>query len=66
MNHKYPSSLSEYGKIRKSNGKSDVLDCLSKVDVNESFTLHEEPSVDAYVIDGLALISVNYEVISTQ
>ena len=32
MNHKFPPSLSEYGKIRKASSKSDFIDYLSKVD----------------------------------
>ena len=58
MNHEYTSSLSEYGKIRKSNAKSNFLDCLSKVD----FT--EEPSVDDYVIDGPAFFHLHPPTIS--
>ena len=59
LNHGYPLPLSEYGKIRKPNAKSDFLDYLSKVDVTESFTLYEEPSVNAHVIDGPAFFHLH-------
>ena len=64
LNHEYPSSLSEYSKIRKPNAKNDFLDCLAKVDVTESFMLYEEQSVDAYVIDGPAFFHLHPPTIS--
>ena len=54
-NHAYPVSLSEYGKLRKTD-KSDFLKCLKEI---------EEPSYDAssdmemIVIDGAALVHIN-------
>ena len=53
MSHEFPP-YSEYGKIRKASFKRDFIDCLSKVDDTDTFTLYNEPSVDAYVIDGPA------------
>ena len=54
MNHKYPPSISEYGKIRKPTSKSDFLSCLPK-----DVITFERPLVDAYVIDGPAFVHMN-------
>ena len=54
MNHEYPPSISEYGKIRKPTSKSDFLSCLPK-----DVITFERPLVDAYVIDGPAFVHMN-------
>ena len=52
-NHAYPPSLSEYGKLRKSN-KSDFLKCLE----DHGGTKIQFPEVAAEVIDGAAAVQM--------
>ena len=54
-NHSYPVSLSEYGKLRKCNAKSDFLKCLNQV-IEPQF---DSPNVDMKVVDGEAFVNKN-------
>ena len=54
-NHAYPVSLSEYGRLRTRNSKSDFLDCLN----NYGDPSEEVPAVDMTVIDGATLLNMN-------
>ena len=54
-NHSYPPAISEYGKLRKCNDKSDFLGCIKE--------FHEpsraNPTVECSVIDGAAFVNVH-------
>ena len=54
-NHSYPPAISEYGKLRKCNDKSDFLGCIKEI--------HEpnraNPTVECSVIDGAAFVNVH-------
>ena len=54
-NHAYPVSLSEYGRFRMCNSKSDFWDCLN----NYGDSSEEVPAVDLTVIDGAAFVNMN-------
>ena len=56
-NHDFPSALSDYGEIRSPTNKADFLECLPKFLNEEPIEiLYDSPNVDAYVIDGPALV----------
>ena len=54
-NHSYPPAISEYGKLRKCNDKSDFLGCLKEI--------HEpsraNPTAECSVIDGAAFVNIH-------
>ena len=54
-NHSYPVSISEYGRLRKCNSKSDFLKCLDAF-VSPS---DEPPIVQMKVLDGAAFVNMN-------
>lgn len=56
-NHDFPPSLSDYDDICMPTSKSDFLECLPvNLDGDRIKILYDSPDVDAYVIDGLALV----------
>ena len=58
-NHEYPPSLSDYGNIRKPLAKSDFLKCLVGDGIDQEVEeLFDEPSVEAALIDGAALVQM--------
>ena len=60
-NHEFPSALSECGNIRKPTAKADFLKCLSTESDKEQTPMerNEPPMVDAYIVDGAALVQMN-------
>ena len=60
-NHSYPLAISEYGKLKKCNDKSDFLGCIKEI--------HEpsraNPTVECSVIDGAAFVNVHQPRTST-
>ena len=54
-NHLYPVLLSEYGRLRTCNSKSDFLDCLN----NYGDPSEEAPAVDMIEIDGTVFVNKN-------
>jgi len=54
-NHAYPVSISEYGRLRKCNAKSDFLKCLDGFGTPSD----EPPVVDMKVLDGAAFVNMN-------
>ena len=51
--HKYPVALSEYGQLRATTSKADVLTCLSVIQEPQ----YEKPAVDACVVDGPVIVN---------
>ena len=47
MNHDFPPSISEYGRLYHPPTKSDILDCLKSV-LNTQLDIYNPPEVDAY------------------
>ena len=51
--HKYPVEPSEYGQLRATTSKADVLTCLSVIQEPQ----YEKPAVDACVVDGPVIVN---------
>jgi len=55
MNHDFPPSLSEYGKLRLPSSKSDILKCFDRNDLE----MQVRPLVSACVLDGPAWVHLH-------
>ena len=58
MNHDFPPTLSEYGKLRPPTSKADVLRCLKSVPMRD-IEVYSLPNVDSSVIDAPAWVHMH-------
>ena len=58
MNHDFPPTLSEYGKLRHPTSKSDILDCMKLVTVEE-VEIYVHPNVESSVVDAPAWVHMH-------
>ena len=58
MNHDFPPTLSEYGKLRPPTSKADVLCCLKAVPIRD-IEVYSLPKVDSCVIDAPAWVHMH-------
>ena len=54
-NHSYPPAISEYGKFRKCNDKSNFLGCIKEIHKAS----RAYPTVECSAIDGTAFVNVH-------